>query len=68
MGFVLAGPLLLARTPVDATYVGDLLPPMILIGVGAGLGFPSLMTLAMPGVLVSIRLYRARGLRHPRRP
>src|SRR5215217_345254 len=39
------GMLLLARTPVDATYVRDLLPPMVLIGLGAGLGFPSLMTL-----------------------
>jgi MFS family permease len=49
MGFVLAGLLLLARTPVGATYVRDLLLPMILIGLGAGLGFPSLMTLAMSG-------------------
>src|SRR6266571_1964220 len=49
MCFVLAGLLLLARTPVDATYVRDLLPPIILIGLGAGLGFPSLMTLAMSG-------------------
>jgi EmrB/QacA subfamily drug resistance transporter len=49
MGFIVAGLLLLARTPVDATYATDLLPPMILIGLGAGLGFPSLMTLAMSG-------------------
>src|SRR5437763_6295080 len=53
MGSVLAGLLLLARTPVDATYVRDLLPPMILIGLGAGLGFPSLMTLAMSGATAS---------------
>ena len=53
MGFVLAGLLLLARTPVDAVYVRDLLPPMILIGLGAGLGFPSLMTLAMSGATES---------------
>jgi MFS family permease len=46
---VVAGLLLLARTPVDASYAIDLLPPMILIGLGAGLGFPSLMTLAMSG-------------------
>jgi EmrB/QacA subfamily drug resistance transporter len=44
-----AGMLLFARTPVDATYVVDLLPPMVLFGLGAGLGFPSLMTLAMSG-------------------
>jgi EmrB/QacA subfamily drug resistance transporter len=49
MVFVVAGLLLLARTPVHATYARDLLPPMILIGLGAGLGFPSLMTLAMSG-------------------
>jgi EmrB/QacA subfamily drug resistance transporter len=49
MVFVAVGLLLLARTPVDASYVIDLLPAMILIGLGAGLGFPSLMTLAMSG-------------------
>ena len=50
MIFVVAGLLWLARTPIDANYVLDLLPSMILIGLGAGLGFPSLMTLAMSGV------------------
>jgi MFS family permease len=53
MIFVAAGLLLLARTPVDATYAVDLLPPMVLIGLGAGLGFPSLMTLAMSGATAS---------------
>jgi EmrB/QacA subfamily drug resistance transporter len=53
MVFIVAGLLLLARTPVDATYAIDLLPPMILIGLGAGLGFPSLMTLAMSGATAS---------------
>jgi EmrB/QacA subfamily drug resistance transporter len=51
--FIVAGLLLLARTPVDATYAIDLLPAMILIGLGAGLGFPSLMTLAMSGATAS---------------
>jgi MFS family permease len=46
---IAAGMLLFARTPVDASYALDLLPPMVLIGAGAGLGFPSLMTLAMSG-------------------
>jgi EmrB/QacA subfamily drug resistance transporter len=50
MIFIVAGLLWLARTPIDANYVLDLLPSMILIGLGAGLGFPSLMTLAMSGV------------------
>jgi EmrB/QacA subfamily drug resistance transporter len=40
----------LTRAPVAASYVTDLLPSMILLGVGAGLSFPSLMTLAMSGV------------------
>jgi EmrB/QacA subfamily drug resistance transporter len=53
MGFIVGGLLLLARTPVDATYAVDLLPAMILIGLGAGLGFPSLMTLAMSGATPS---------------
>jgi EmrB/QacA subfamily drug resistance transporter len=41
--------LLFARTPVDANYVGDLLPPFLLIGVGVGTSFPAIMTLAMSG-------------------
>jgi EmrB/QacA subfamily drug resistance transporter len=53
MAFIVAGLLLLARTPVEATYVIDLLPAMILIGLGSGLGFPSLMTLAMSGATAS---------------
>jgi EmrB/QacA subfamily drug resistance transporter len=53
MVFVVVGLLLLARTPVDASYAIDLLPPMILIGLGAGLGFPSLMMLAMSGATAS---------------
>src|SRR5262249_53451740 len=41
--------LLFARTPVDGVYVTDLLPSMLLLGVGIGISFPSLMTLAMSG-------------------
>jgi EmrB/QacA subfamily drug resistance transporter len=40
---------LFARVPVDGTYVVDLLPSMVMFGIGAGLSFPSLMTLAMSG-------------------
>jgi MFS family permease len=47
---IVAGLLWLARTPIDANYVVDLLPAMVLIGLGSGLGFPALMTLAMAGV------------------
>jgi len=45
-----AGMLLFARTPVDGTYVTDILPPILLIGLAAGLAFPALMMLAMSGV------------------
>jgi EmrB/QacA subfamily drug resistance transporter len=51
--FILAGLVLFARTPVDASYVTDILPVMILLGTGAGLAFPSLMTLAMSGATQS---------------
>jgi predicted MFS family arabinose efflux permease len=44
---------LFARTPVDGHYLTDVLPAMVLIGAGAGLGFPSLMTLAMSGATPS---------------
>src|SRR5215216_775521 len=47
--FIGAGMLLFARTPVDGAYVADVLPAMILVGIGAGLSFPALMTLAMSG-------------------
>jgi len=48
-----AGLLLLARTPVDGSYVPDLLAPMLLVGLGVGTAFPSLMTLAMSGATPS---------------
>ena len=49
LGFIFVGLILFALTPVDGTYVTDIMPAMILIGLGAGLGFPALMTLAMSG-------------------
>jgi EmrB/QacA subfamily drug resistance transporter len=48
-----AGMLLFTRTSLDGGYVTDILPTMILFGVGAGLGFPSLMTLSMSGATPS---------------
>jgi EmrB/QacA subfamily drug resistance transporter len=53
MALIAAGILLFARTPLDGSYVRDVLPPMVLLGLGAGLGFPSLMTLAMSGATPS---------------
>ena len=49
LALVAAGLLWFARAPVDGHYVVDLLPAMLVIGVGAGLAFPTLMTLAMSG-------------------
>jgi EmrB/QacA subfamily drug resistance transporter len=50
-GILLVGAamVLFTQTPVDATYVVDVLPAMLIFGLGAGLAFPSLMTLAMSG-------------------
>jgi EmrB/QacA subfamily drug resistance transporter len=45
--FVTAGMLLFTQVPVGADYVADMLPSMILLGVGAGLVFPSVVALAM---------------------
>jgi EmrB/QacA subfamily drug resistance transporter len=53
LAFIGLGLVLFARTPVEASYMSDILPPMVLIGLGAGLGFPSLMTLAMSGATQS---------------
>ena len=45
----LSGLALFARAPVDAVYAVDVFPVMVILGIGAGLCFPSLMTLAMSG-------------------
>jgi EmrB/QacA subfamily drug resistance transporter len=47
------GLLLFARTPVEGDYVIDILAVMLLLGAGAGLAFPALMTLAMSGATKS---------------
>ncbi|HVW18247.1 MAG TPA: MFS transporter [Solirubrobacteraceae bacterium] len=41
---------LLVRAPVDGEYVRDVLPTMLVMGTGAGIGFAGVMTLAMSGV------------------
>jgi EmrB/QacA subfamily drug resistance transporter len=50
LALIALGLVYLTRVPVDGAYLTDLLPSMILFGAGAGLSFPSLMTLAMSGV------------------
>jgi EmrB/QacA subfamily drug resistance transporter len=49
MTLIATGLLLFARTPVDGEFVADILPPMLVTGLGIGASFPSLMTLAMSG-------------------
>lgn len=46
---ILVGLVLFTRVPVDGRYLPDLLPALLPVGIGAGLSFPTLMTLAMSG-------------------
>jgi MFS family permease len=50
LALIALGLALLQRVPVDADYVRDFLPAMVMFGVGAGVAFPALMSLAMSGV------------------
>ncbi|MBT2225084.1 MFS transporter [Nonomuraea sp. NEAU-A123] len=45
--------LLLARLPLHATYAVDVLPAVVLLGVGAGLALPAVIGLAMSGATPS---------------
>ncbi len=49
LGLAAAGLALFARAPVDASYLSDIMPPLLLLGVGIGTCFPALMTIAMSG-------------------
>jgi MFS family permease len=46
---IAAGLLLFSRAPVHGDYLTNVLPVMLLFGLGIGSSFPSLMTLAMSG-------------------
>ena len=46
---ILIGLILMTPTPVGGHYLTDLLPAMLAMGVGGGICFPALMTLAMSG-------------------
>jgi EmrB/QacA subfamily drug resistance transporter len=45
-----AGLLLFARAPVDGSFVVDVLPPMVLLGLGAGTAFNPVLLAAMSDV------------------
>jgi EmrB/QacA subfamily drug resistance transporter len=47
LSLIAAGLALFARVPVHGHYLTDVLPPMLLLGVGAGVAFPALAALAM---------------------
>jgi EmrB/QacA subfamily drug resistance transporter len=49
LALLLVALLWFARVPVDASYIVDVAPSMVLIGIGAGLAFPSIVGLAMSG-------------------
>ncbi|HZF58452.1 MAG TPA: DHA2 family efflux MFS transporter permease subunit [Rubrobacter sp.] len=53
LALFMAGLALFTRAPVDGDYVSHVLPVMVLLGTGAGLCFPALMTLAMSGATAS---------------
>jgi predicted MFS family arabinose efflux permease len=47
LALLVLGLLLMLRTPVGGSYALDVAPAMAVTGLGAGLGFPALTTLAM---------------------
>jgi MFS family permease len=49
LALFMAGLALFTRAPIGGDYLVDIFPVMVLLGVGAGLCFPALMTLAMSG-------------------
>jgi EmrB/QacA subfamily drug resistance transporter len=50
LGLFVAGLLLFARAPVDGSYVVDVLPGMILMGIGGGITFNPILLAAMGDV------------------
>jgi EmrB/QacA subfamily drug resistance transporter len=50
---IMAGLGLFARAGVHGSYLADVLPSMALLGIGAGIAFPSLMAVAMTGATPS---------------
>ena len=49
MPLIMAGLAWFARAGVHGAYAADVLPSMLLLGVGAGVAFPALMNVAMSG-------------------
>ncbi len=49
LALIFVGLVLFAQTPVDGNYWTDIFPAMLILGLGIGASFPSLMMLAMSG-------------------
>lgn len=49
LGLLVAGLLLLVRVPVRAEYAADVLPALIIMGLGIGVVIPAIIMLAMAG-------------------
>jgi EmrB/QacA subfamily drug resistance transporter len=49
LSLLLVGVALFTRAPVDGVFLRDVLPSVTLLGIGAGLTFPAMTTLAMSG-------------------
>ena len=50
LGFYLVALLLFARAPVDGNYFADVLPGMLVLGIGGGITFNPILLAAMSGV------------------
>lgn len=50
MALIAASLALFARTPVDGRFVVDILPGMLVLGLGSGIAFNPILLLAMSGV------------------
>jgi EmrB/QacA subfamily drug resistance transporter len=50
LALIVVGLAVFQRAPVEGNYLRDILPVMLLLGMGAGLAFPALTTLAMSDV------------------
>ncbi|OIJ65199.1 MFS transporter [Streptomyces mangrovisoli] len=50
LALITAGMALLGRAPADGSYVGDVLPPLLLLSLGFAAAMPALTGLAMSGV------------------
>ncbi|MET0414607.1 MAG: MFS transporter [Actinoplanes sp.] len=49
LALLLAGLLLLVRVPAAPSYLADMLPPLIVMGLGVGVTIPAIVMLAMAG-------------------